>query len=273
MDNISKFMSAKSFAVYYGKKSVEKLKIFDIAIIEPSAYSDSDILELKSSGTLPIAYMTTMELNSNLKLFSLLNKEDFIHIDGKPFMNTLFNNHIVDISSKRLQNLLLHQAGSFFYQHGYAGVFLDTIGNCENNEIKKHFGDKQFWAALEFIKLLRNRFPELIIIQNNGLEQLFSESSPFINGICWENPPFQESKSAIWMEQINTRILEAKSKFNTKVMLVMEDEHCSTKGENLFSSSNRLAKIYSKKYDYLLYFAPCNYIGEINQEDILHQND
>lgn len=34
-----------------------------------------------------------------------------------------------------------------------------------------------------------------ILIQNNGLESVYLETAPYIDGICWGNPPFSLTES------------------------------------------------------------------------------
>lgn len=253
------FHKAKNFAIYYGNGLENELAPFDIAVLEPAGHSPEQIRRLKETGTLVFAYMSVTEVDPSSPLFRMVGEKDFLHLDGRLMTNELYGNYIVDLRSKKWREILLHTAGSLLIQEGYDGLFLDTVGNVENSEVIAHHQNSQIKEAIQFMTSLKEKFPEFLLVQNNGLEKLWDYTSGVADGICWENPPFGQKESQVWTDEILLKLDALSKAKTTRVMLLLEYDK-----KGVESTAFRIALKLSGKKNYLLYFAPKDYVSSIS---------
>lgn len=249
--------SINRFAVYYGINAVNKLKEYDLVIIEPLAYNKAEIEKLRASGTIVIAYVSVMEIHKLNSLYNLLKEDDFIKVNGKYIVNEEYGTYLLNINSERWKAILMHHIGNLIMNEGYDGVFMDTIGDVEYQGIPKILQTKLISGAINFIKTLKNTFNHCIIIQNNGLENLCDYTWHLIDGVCWENPPINYKYNKKWVKAIISK-LEQLQQGEEKKLLILFEENADIKKvgydkydkiiNNLFSNLNYSCYITEKNY-------------------------
>lgn len=253
----ARFSSAKNYALYYGCGRANQLAQYDIAIVEPSGHSTDSLVEIKSSGTLAIAYLSVMEIPPWSEDLERLKTRDFLHLDGQPYLNQEFGNFWVDLCSSRWVNLLLERVDYLLEKVGYDGLFLDTVGYVESRLLSSKLRNKLQSAAVKIVGKIRKRFPECILIQNCGLEDLFIRTAGYLDGICWENPPLNQLASQAWAAQIISTLEREKKSHNLQVFLLVEQDHLSAQD---FYLVEKVA--YDKQF--LVYNAPSNYTDGVS---------
>ncbi len=215
---------AQSFCVYYGMENEERLKPFDLVIVESGGVSSAAVSRLQQEGKLVMAYTSVMEIRKDDPFFSLLQDEDWLKANGRCLKNPAYGNRLVDLRSKRWNGLLHHRIGQLLTRGGYDGIFLDTIGNVEWPSLTSSIRELQLQAAAQLVKGLRSLFPGHLFIQNNGIERLYAHTSEWIDAVCWENPLFCEPHLE-WSSRVaeNLALLGRQGK---RVLLLFEEgEH------------------------------------------------
>jgi polysaccharide biosynthesis protein PelA len=254
------FLKAKTYALYYGRDRSDELSYFDFVIVEPDGQTNETVKKLQSNETLVFAYISIMEISPSSPDFELLNNEDFILKDRIPLQNQTFGTYFINLASHRWNKILLNKLDYLLYQLGYDGVFLDTIGNVESTEIPLLYRDLMYSYAINIIKLIREKYVNSLIIQNNGLNFLLKETACLIDGVCWENPVFGEKDSKLWTNYIIKYLYELNKKKGVKILLLCEQKD---NGKKLFKSIKYAEKI-AKSKGFLYYKAPYQYIAGIN---------
>ena len=191
-------LSINSFWVYYGSNHVEELSKYDLVIIEPYNYNKEDIKRLKSINPdiKIIAYLSIGEVDKNRDYF----KDCQSIIIGK---NPNWDSYYVDVSSSVWKDIILREVDKFINM-GFDGIFLDTIDSAIHTNQKED--------VIRLIKDIRERYLNIIIIQNRGFE-VVDKTAPYIDGVLFEDfstyYDFKEKKAKFWkgndLEWINTQ--------------------------------------------------------------------
>ena len=241
-----------NFVVYYGMGNTDVLTSFDLAVVEPKGHKLEDIFKLKESGTFVIAYISIVEIHPNdfdYKLF----EEHLLVINGKTVTNPAFGTVYTDLTYNGRLDYLYQKAKEYLTEGIYDGLFLDTVGDLENPKIPVNCMYKQIIGLTEFMKRIKDEFPDTFIIQNNGLEKLLTYTKEYINGICWENPDFENNKVKSFNKIIINKLNNLKNQFGLQIFLLTEE--CRTE--------KKVKKI-ADKNGFTYYNAPKDYI-EINR--------
>lgn len=258
MDRKAKFSLAKNYALYYGSGKAIELAQYDIAIVEPAGQSINSILEFRASGTLAIAYVSVMEIPSWSEEIGLLKSSDFLQVEGSenPFINQQSGNYWLDLRSQRWTDLLLHRISYLLEGDGYDGLFLDTVGYVESLQIPMPLRSALLQAAAQIVRKIKIQFPDCILIQNCGLEELYKLTAGYIDGICWENPPLDRIASQEWASIIIRNLEQVKETYGLQVLLLVEEnDSCARE----FQRVEELA--FAKQF--LAYLAPANYTAGV----------
>jgi hypothetical protein len=256
MKRRQRFQQAGSYALYYGQGEEERLSRYQIAIVEPLGQTMETVRRLQAAGTLVVAYVSVVEVADYDESFHLLTNEDFIlDKDDRPLRNEAFNTYMMDLRSVKWLGLLHHRIGSKLLRNGYDGVFLDTIGNVEMEYPRIPQRHEQIAAAAQFVRRLRELFPEHIIIQNNGLNELCMQTAPWIDGLCWENPDFVNPRSVAWANAVAERIGLLSETYGLRVLLLSE------RGEGIRQRMAQLTQQIALSRGFLWYEAAPQYLG------------
>ncbi len=244
------FQRARSYALYYGENQCNKLAHYDIVILEPSVQKLENIRLLQEMDTLVLGYVSIMELGPFHHLYSMLQEEDFLQVNGKRIYKEAFNTYVLDLKSRRWLGLLHYHVGRLLLHEGYDGIFMDTIGNAESPIIPPAERNIQLIEATELVRTLRKLFPNHVLVQNNGLEQLCKKTGKYLNGLCWENPLFSHKDSQDWCQNVLERIVGLKIKYGVRSIFLHEENYIRLK-----PFAGIMAQAIADKYDFLYYMA------------------
>jgi endo-alpha-1,4-polygalactosaminidase (GH114 family) len=248
---------AKKYALYYGTGRAEALLEYDLAVVEPLGQNKTTVERMQQANTIVIGYVSVMEIHPSHLHFNRLKAEDFLVVNGQPCINEAYGTYLLDLRSKRWLGMLNHQIGNLLLHTGYDGIFLDTIGDVEMRMIPPGLQIHQIQAAVRWMEQLRVIFPEHILVQNNGLEVLCLQTAPWIDAICWENPPFGVNSALEWMEETFNRLDQLQQKHLFKTLLLFEQASADMKPIQL------LIEQAAKKYKFLSYIAPAEYVSDV----------
>ncbi len=168
--------SITHFGVCYAKVTQEDVQGYDLVIIEPDFYSKMEIESLQAKGTKIIAYITLGEIDSNRWYYPKLEERGFL---GK---NENWNSSFLNLEDSFTRSVILNEVLTEITAKGVDGIFMDTIDAVSPYAKNSHLEP----YMLELIREIRNRNPELILIQNSGLF-LLEESKDYVDGVLIED--------------------------------------------------------------------------------------
>lgn len=218
---MGKLTDIKKITVYYGHDQEEKLKGFDLLIVEPKGHSREGIFSLRQSGSTVLAYISMIEIERDDALLKTMSPDDFISINKEISVNSAYNNLLLDISKPKIQKLFLARAISLL-QDGYDGIFIDTLDSLEYLNIEGGSLDKMLKAAAMVLLEIKRAFPDAVIIQNNGFNKVCYYTYPYLDGICFENPPCVTLSNLLWSFGAFERLDKLSREHSIRVMVLQE---------------------------------------------------
>jgi polysaccharide biosynthesis protein PelA len=203
-----------------------------------------------------------MEVHEAIPFYKLISEEDYLVINGEKICNNEYKTNLVDLRSKRWTRLLIHYIGNLIQNHNYDGIFLDTIGDIEFNSIPSVHQDLLLGSAINMIRQIKDLFKDCIIIQNNGLDKVFTGTAKLIDGLCWENPPLDKKHCRTWTNTTINQLEYLNNKEDIKIFMLLEeiDASADPRTNKVYSEAERIAK----DNNFILYSAPNRYIGDIS---------
>ncbi len=243
----------RNFVLYYGYKKHEELAEYDLIIIEAGAHSIEDLKKIRSKKSKTVAYMSFVEIIPGAMMLSKLEDDDFLKDEkNERLMNYDFGNYIVDIRASIWREYILDKISELIEVLGYDGIFIDTITNIERNDLlwRYNFDLHKSYEAL--LRDIREKYPEIILIQNNGFNSLIDYSWKYIDYLCWENPPVTVVECKSWFDitvskLINLKRIAARKDFQ---IILLEDQNCEP----------NKTEAYAKKMKWLYYKANKDYL-------------
>ncbi|MCZ8514664.1 endo alpha-1,4 polygalactosaminidase [Paenibacillus filicis] len=180
----------KNYTIYYGSPTIDamaKLKKTDLAVIEPQLYTKQQIEELKSAGTRTIAYISVMEAPAwNGWRSSRLQPDDYLLVHGRKVHLALWDAYVMDLRQISYRQLLLQEIKESAVDKGFDGVFLDTVGDIDEQISDASVRQSMQEAYGSWLRQVRERYVTLLLIQNRGFDSL-EAAAPFIQGFLWED--------------------------------------------------------------------------------------
>ncbi|MBS7786863.1 endo alpha-1,4 polygalactosaminidase [Flavobacterium sp. CYK-55] len=167
-------MRKDSVLVCYGKLNPETIKGYKYLIVESKHYFPSNIRVFKSQNEKVFAYISLGEVNENAPHYDELKKLTL----GK---NKIWNSHYLDLSKKKTIETLMLIVDEIF-EKGYDGLFLDNFDNYTIHGPQK----EQKAGIIELMKLIKEKYPKKMFIQNAGLE-LLPDSNSFVDAVAVES--------------------------------------------------------------------------------------
>ncbi len=242
------FHKADSFAVYYGKGCIEKMKAYDIAVVEPEAQDFMSIVELKKSGTVVLAYISVVEATQQ-QADSILTREDLLCSGSETLMNAEFHTYYADLRRERWLKHLTQKAEMCLAEYGCDGLFLDTIGDLEDYRIPVNTRYELIGQAVEWIGAVRRDLNNPILVQNNGLGLLLHYTKEYIDGVCWENTGIRKGAAGKFDRVVLKKLRAAREENGVKILLLTEES----------KKSDKIRKLAVRNH-FLYYDAPGDYI-------------
>ena len=175
---------ATSFYCYYGPNRVHELSRHDLVILESKQQKAEDIETLKSLGVVTVAYMSVGE-DESLRRGNGAGPGGYAgwyfdrNEDGEPDQNGIWKSFFVDARDSAWRQDRLDEARRILEHEGYDGIFLDTIDTHLRYPESRQ-------GMVELIKMLRQRFPDNVILLNQGYT-LFGELAPIADGLVMED--------------------------------------------------------------------------------------
>ncbi|MEN8904518.1 MAG: glycoside hydrolase family 66 protein [Clostridiales bacterium] len=254
MVNKPKLVDVNSYIVYYGNNNLDILSKYDLIIIESKAYTKENIMYLKKKNCIVISYISIIEANHWDKNLKLLDKNDFLLKNNEKQKNTTFNTYLMNISSINWKNILTKKISYIFDYLNFDGLFLDTVGILENTNFTQENKYSLLIETAEFINSIKYRYPQKILIQNNGYLELYHYTKNFIDSICFENL-YMLKKNKFEYNYINTMISNILTEKRILPLMLLDKKTCV----KYKATYKKVMKII-KANNVLLYISPNEYL-------------
>ena len=254
-------LPGRSYVVYYGRGPLAGIDSYDIAILEPEGWNTPSLRQLQGQSVLTLAYVSALEVPQWRMPRAKLRESDLFYLDNKPWVRDPFGNFLARPDSKAWRAYLQAEV-EMLYRVGWDGLFLDTLGDAEDETLLARAG----WllpAAADLTRLIRNTFPSRPIIVNNGLWRVVPLIADYIDGVCWEGDLTPEVLKEPWA-QVIIEFLGSATQQRGWVNFMLT--HIG--GNSLAAAQQRLRFAEdADRYGFLSYAAPGNYADAILLRD------
>lgn len=121
------------------------------------------------------------------EMVGIVTPDDYLYIDGKPYIH--WGNNVGDLRKESFRKKVIDIIGTRIVAEGYDGVFLDTLDNYEYiSEMKDQaLIDELVSSTVQFVKELKDRYPDLKIIQNRAFLALEEGTKNYVDGFMYED--------------------------------------------------------------------------------------
>jgi uncharacterized protein (TIGR01370 family) len=167
--------SIESYVVYYGAGKLDELARFDLAIIDRDTLTPGEVVELRSRGTLVVAYLSVGEIQPNDPWVTSGTVPPSWILGTNENWGSLF----VDASQPGWRDLMTGEAGSLL-DYGFDGVFLDTVDTAID------VAPETMPGMIELIEGLRTAFPDALLVQNRGF-QIAEQVATSLDAVMFED--------------------------------------------------------------------------------------
>ncbi|MBF0431480.1 MAG: endo alpha-1,4 polygalactosaminidase [Fibrobacteria bacterium] len=157
-------MEVEKWACYYGEdsSSLARLEEYDLVVMEP----DHGFTPPENTRTLYVGYVSLGEAEKFRWYWKEIEGRDFILWENENWKD----DYLIDIRSSEWQDFLVKRIIPKIIAKGYEGLFFDTIDTplfLEEKDSEKFAGSAVALGTL--IKRIRETFPDLVLVSNNGL--------------------------------------------------------------------------------------------------------
>ncbi|UTT43363.1 endo alpha-1,4 polygalactosaminidase [Exiguobacterium aurantiacum] len=215
----------KNYQVYYGHPTeaiLKDMQNYDLVIIEPLHYTKAQVEQIKARGTKVLGYISVMEVATwNTGLMSKLQSGDFFTRNGQRVHYSEWDSYLTNIASPHFQGLLLTEIQNQVVAKGIDGVFMDTVGDIDNEHLNNPTVLKQQRDGLvNFLKQARARYGDIAMVQNWGFDTLETSTAPYIDGIMWESFNADTIKSDAWSQNMIKKLQAVDAKYSVKTLTI-----------------------------------------------------
>lgn len=217
-----------NYRIYYRKldKSIlSEMGKYDLNIVEGSFFDTDDVDFLHTNNSKVVGYYSVMEVGSwDTSFIEKLYDCDYLRIDKEKVLSKSEKNFIGDISQLHYQEVLISQIETRVIDKKMDGVFLDTVDWIDYYKNDTYLYNKLLSGYNNFLKTLKSKYPNLIIIQNRGFESYERVGYKYVDGILYENfssPYLIANESKINMLE---HLKKVTNKNNTVVFTISFDE-------------------------------------------------
>jgi uncharacterized protein (TIGR01370 family) len=164
----------ESLLVHYGKLNPSTTQGYAYLILEAAHYNKNEIQQFKESNKRVLAYVSLAEVNAhasyykNIKNYTLEKNENW-------------NSYLLNITNSETK-LVIMELITNLIKKGFDGFFFD---NFDNYGPYGKQGEQKH-GLFSILKNIKERYPNLFIIQNAGLE-LLNETGKFVDAIAVES--------------------------------------------------------------------------------------
>lgn len=240
----SGLQKVKNYKIYYSAPTehiLNKLRTYDLIVIEPQLYTKEQVQYLKQNGTIVLGYISVMETPTwNQKRLDLLSENDYFYRNGDKVHYEQWDSFLMDITSEHYHSVLIDEMERQVSSKGMDGVFFDTVGNIDNEHLEqKTIYKKQLDGLKNFLKKSNSKYPNLLMVQNWGMETI-QHTHMYMDGFMWEGFDYNKVSTDEWAQIQISKLKKIQQLGKTQIMTV------STKSE-------RKSKSYAKKFNFLHY--------------------
>lgn len=243
--------NVQNYKIYYSaptKTLLKKLTQYDIVIIEPTLYTKEQIQSIRASGTKVLGYISVMESPTwNIERMSILQESDYFFRNGAKVHYEEWDSYLMDITSAHYQDVLMAEMQKQVVDKGMDGVFYDTVGDIDNEFLTSDITtyNNQLQGLLQFIKQAKAQYPNLLMVQNWGMETI-KHTASYMDGFMWEGFNYQHVLKDSWSQ---TQIKSLQNLQQTKNLQVM----------TVSTLTEAKSRDYAKKLGFLHYHARTSY--------------
>lgn len=195
--------SCDNYIIYYGYKFnstvLNKLKTYDLVVINPLEEEADEVRkELQSEGIKVYGYSSSVEIPIyDSEFMELVDDKERLIVNGK-ILNHWGSNELGDLRRESYRKKIINLIGSRIVDSGYDGVFIDTLDDLDNmdyilNENKvqvediKSYEEEMQNSGVTFLKELKDKYPDLSIIQNRAFKVLEKNTYSNVDAILYED--------------------------------------------------------------------------------------
>ncbi|MBU1040018.1 MAG: endo alpha-1,4 polygalactosaminidase [Proteobacteria bacterium] len=176
----------KNWLCYYGTDfGPKQYGRFDLVVLDGLRHPP--LVRNQAGKPLLLGYVTAGESDPGSPTWILAQNQSFVA--GK---NENWGSLIIDMRSAKWQGILLDIVIPKVLAQGFDGIFLDTIDSAlalaQGEDAAKYSGMRE--SILAFLGRVRQRFPNIHICMNRGLE-LLPEAAPLIDSLLIEDLSFE----------------------------------------------------------------------------------
>lgn len=180
--------SPKSFRIYYDKvnsRILNSMSTYSLNIVEASFFEIEDVNLIHTKPSIVVGYLSLVEIGYwDSVLVNQLTEDDYLRDEtGNKIKSLSGKNYLGDLSSHHFREVLISILESRIVEKGMDGLFFDTL-----DWIDYYADDEVLYNTLtsgykSFLIELKEKYPDLLIIQNRGFESFKKFSSDYIDGI------------------------------------------------------------------------------------------
>jgi uncharacterized protein (TIGR01370 family) len=173
--------SQGSFAAYYSKVDLETVPSCDYILLDPEAHPS--LKPLLENNVKPFGYLSLGEVSETRWYFETIRDRELLLHEQNNFPGSWF----VDIREKKWHRFLVNQVIPKVLEKGFQGLLLDTLDHSlylESEDPISFKGMRE--SAIELVEAIRNRYPNMPIVLNKGLE-LIDEVGDLVSFVLAED--------------------------------------------------------------------------------------
>ncbi|UOF89041.1 endo alpha-1,4 polygalactosaminidase [Fodinisporobacter ferrooxydans] len=185
--------NVNSFIIYYHaieQTILTKLTAYDLIILEPRQISKTQVHELrqaKPEQPFLFGYVSIMQTpHWNEMRRNSVKKNDYFLEHGAPRFFPQWGSYLMDLRSENYRKILIEEIHQQIASKHLSGIFLDTVDDIDHSVMEHNVRQEMGLAYKEFLTEMIRTFPNLLLIQNRGFDQL-DEVGSFLHGILWED--------------------------------------------------------------------------------------
>ena len=217
-----------SYVIYYGSPSstqMEKMKEFDMAIVEPKSISDAQVKELQSAGVTVLGYLPT-QVDKDYSHYSGLTDADYLWINGQKAFHSGNNNWLMDYRSSHFRGIVV-DATKEIYDRGLDGVYYDNLNGITeflqsltglDQATADQMQQEMIQGAKQLMQDVRALDESKLIAQNNGWRELINTTAPYIDLLMWEDYAYDLGTSNTWLNGKRDNVINLSKQENFKVV-------------------------------------------------------
>lgn len=224
--------SVENYKIYYDKLNAEIIKDlanYDMAILEPLEVLDEDVEYIKAQSKIKLfGYLSVIDIEhyDDVKK-NAIHEEDYLIIDQEKVYIKKHECYLADISSPHYHDVLLDLIETKIISKGFDGVFLDTVGRIEDYDEKTN--KDLMNGYIIFMKKLKAKYPDLLIIQNRGFNSFLDGTAGYIDGLLYEDFDADIIKNSEYYTELIANIKKKAERENVIVLALTFNSDQKTK--------------------------------------------